>query len=132
MILFKIGFGIGPGESGIMPMLLAMVLLSWPGTARLVRGQILQIREEGYISAARVLGAKTNYLVMRHMIPNTVGVILVTLTFAGLFGAAVPLALKAIGQDPALGAGVIVTTFTDAFGFLTFLGSATLLLDRLH
>jgi oligopeptide transport system permease protein len=82
MILFKIGFGIGPGESGIMPMLLAMVLLSWPGTARLVRGQILQIREEGYISAARVLGAKTNYLVMRHMIPNTVGVILVTLTFA--------------------------------------------------
>ncbi len=58
--------------------------------------------------------------------------LVVTLTFAGLFGAAVPLALKAIGQDPALGAGVIVTTFTDAFGFLTFLGSATLLLDRLH
>ncbi len=82
MILFKIGFGIGPGESGIMPMLLAMVLLSWPGTARLVRGQILQIREEGYISAARVLGAKTNYLVLRHMIPNTIGVILVTFTFA--------------------------------------------------
>ncbi|MCZ6711807.1 MAG: ABC transporter permease [Gammaproteobacteria bacterium] len=82
MILFKIAFGIGPGESGIMPMLLAMVLLSWPGTARLVRGQILQIREEGYISASRVLGAKTHYLVMRHMIPNTLGVILVTLTFA--------------------------------------------------
>jgi oligopeptide transport system permease protein len=82
MILFKIAFGIGPGESGILPMLLAMVLLLWPGTARLVRGQILQIREEGYISASRLLGAKTGYLVMRHMIPNTMGVILVTLTFA--------------------------------------------------
>jgi oligopeptide transport system permease protein len=82
MILFKIAFGIGPGESGIMPMLVAMVLLSWPGTARLVRGQILQIREEGYINASRLLGAKTNYLVLRHMIPNTMGVILVTLTFA--------------------------------------------------
>lgn len=82
MILFKIAFGIGPGESGIMPMLLALVLLSWPSTARLVRGQILQIREEGYISAAQLLGAKTNYLVLRHMIPNTLGVILVTLTFA--------------------------------------------------
>ena len=82
MILFKIAFGIGPGESGIMPMLVAMVLLSWPGTSRLVRGQILQIREEGYISASRLLGAKTNYLVLRHMIPNTMGVILVTLTFA--------------------------------------------------
>jgi len=82
MILFKIAFGIGPGESGIMPMLLALVLLSWPSTARLVRGQILQIREEGYISAAQLLGAKTRYLVLRHMIPNTLGVILVTLTFA--------------------------------------------------
>lgn len=82
MILFKIAFGIGPGESGILPMLLALVLLSWPATARLVRGQILQIRQEGYISASQLLGAKTYYLVLRHMIPNTMGVILVTLTFA--------------------------------------------------
>ena len=82
MILFKIMFGIGPGESGIMPMLIAMVMLSWPATSRLVRGQILQIREEGYIGASQLLGAKTGYLVMRHMIPNTMGVILVTLTFA--------------------------------------------------
>lgn len=82
MILFKVILDVGPGESGIMPMLFAMVLLSWPATARLVRGQILQIREEGYIDASRLLGAKTNYLVLRHMIPNTMGVILVTITFA--------------------------------------------------
>ncbi len=55
----------------------------------------------------------------------------VTLTMAGFMGAAVPLALKALRQDPALGAGVIVTTLTDAIAFLTFLGTATLLLDRL-
>ncbi|MEQ8858729.1 MAG: ABC transporter permease [Pseudomonadales bacterium] len=82
MILFKIAFGIGPGESGILPLVVSLVLLLWPGTARLVRGQILQVREEGYVNAARLLGARTNYLVMRHMIPNTMGVILVTLTFA--------------------------------------------------
>ena len=82
MILFKVMTNTGPGESGILPMLFAMVILLWPATARLVRGQILQIREEGYISASRLLGAKTNYLVMRHMIPNTMGVILVTITFA--------------------------------------------------
>ena len=82
MILFKIAFGIGPGESGILPLLVALVLLSWPGTSRLVRGQILQIREEGYIGASRLLGARRSYLVLRHMIPNTMGVILVTLTFA--------------------------------------------------
>ena len=82
MILFRILFRIEGGDSGIAPMMLAMVLLSWPAAARLVRGQILQIREEGYVGAARLLGARTDYLVLRHMIPNTMGVILVTLTFA--------------------------------------------------
>jgi oligopeptide transport system permease protein len=82
MILFRIAFGIGPGESGILPLLVALVVLDWPAPARLVRGQILQIRQEGYIGASRLLGARTGYLVFRHMIPNTIGVILVTLTFA--------------------------------------------------
>ncbi len=82
MILMRVGFGIQGGESGVAPMLIALVVLSWPSAARLVRGQILQIREEGYIQAARLLGAPTGYLVLRHMIPNTLGVILVTLTFA--------------------------------------------------
>lgn len=82
MILFKIAFGIGPGESGIIPMLIALVLLGWPATARLVRGQVLQIREEGYIDAARLLGGTHHYLVIRHILPNTMGVILVTLTFS--------------------------------------------------
>ena len=82
MILFKIGFGIGPGESGILPMLVALILLLWPSTARLVRGQVLKIREQGYIEAARLLGGNPSYLIARHIIPNTMGVILVTLTFA--------------------------------------------------
>ena len=82
MILLRILFNVESGDSGIYPMMVAMLLLSWPAAARLVRGQILQIREEGYIGASRLLGAKTNYLVLRHMIPNTMGVILVTLTFA--------------------------------------------------
>ena len=56
---------------------------------------------------------------------------MVTMSVAGLLGAAVPLILKALRQDPALGAGVIVTFCTDALGFLSFLGIATLLLDRL-
>ena len=82
MILFKIAFGLGPGESGIGPMLIALVLLSWPATARLVRGQVLQIREEPYIAAARLMGAAAPYLVLRHMLPNLMSVLLVSLTFA--------------------------------------------------
>jgi len=55
----------------------------------------------------------------------------ITMAIAGLLGAAVPLLLEALGQDPALGSGVIVTTFTDILGFLSFLGIGTLLLERM-
>jgi magnesium transporter len=50
---------------------------------------------------------------------------------AGATGAAVPLVLKWLKLDPALGSGVIVTTFTDCCGFLAFLGLGTILLDYL-
>jgi len=54
-----------------------------------------------------------------------------TIAIAGLLGAAVPLLLKALNQDPALGSGVIVTTFTDVFAFFSFLGIGTLLLGKM-
>ena len=82
MILFKISFGIGAGESGVAPMLLAMILLSWTAAARLVRGQVLQLRESEFVHAARLLGARPGYLLLRHLLPNTLGVVLVSLTFA--------------------------------------------------
>ena len=82
MILFKVAFGLRPGESGVMPMLLAMVLLGWPASARLVRGQVLAIRNEPYVQAARLMGAGAPYLILRHMVPNVLGVLLVALSFA--------------------------------------------------
>ena len=82
MILFKVVFGIGPGESGVVPMMIAMIILLWPATARLIRGQVLVIREEGYVSASKLLGANNVYLIARHMIPNTLGMIMVNITFA--------------------------------------------------
>jgi len=56
---------------------------------------------------------------------------MVTMVTASLFGAAVPLILKALRLDPALGSGILVTFAADALGFFSFLGIATLLLDRL-
>jgi len=55
----------------------------------------------------------------------------VAMAVSGLMGAAVPLGLKALRQDPALGSGVIVTTFTDVFAFFSFLGIASVLLERM-
>lgn len=82
MILFKIAFGAGPGDDGIFAMLVALVVLSWTGAARLTRGQVLQLRESEFVQASRLLGAKPLYLIVRHLLPNTLGVILVYLTFA--------------------------------------------------
>jgi magnesium transporter len=59
------------------------------------------------------------------------GSMMATMAMAGILGAAVPLTLKALGQDPAVGSGVFVTTLTDIFGFAVFLGLGTMLLDRL-
>ncbi len=54
------------------------------------------------------------------------------LTIAGFFGAAVPLVLKRLKLDPALGSSIFVTTATDVGGFLAFLGTATALISRLQ
>jgi oligopeptide transport system permease protein len=82
MILFRVALGVGPGESGIVPLLVAMIALSWTGAARLTRGQVLQLREREFVQASRLLGARPLYLLVRHLLPNTLGVILVSLTFA--------------------------------------------------
>lgn len=82
MILFRVLFGIQPGESGITAMLVAMIVLGWPSTARLVRGQVLQLKELAFVNAAQVLGARPLYIILTHMLPNVMGVLLVSLTFA--------------------------------------------------
>lgn len=86
MILLKVVLAVGPGESGTSALVVALVVLSWTGSARLVRGQILQIRESDYVHAAKLLGASSFHILARHVIPNLFGVILISLTF-GIPGA---------------------------------------------
>jgi oligopeptide transport system permease protein len=66
---------------GILPILVAMCITGWTGMSRLVRGQILQIKEQEYVLAAQALGASSNRIVLRHLIPNTIGVMIVAITF---------------------------------------------------
>ncbi len=82
VILLRIAFGIGPGDSGITALLIALLMLSWPNTARLVRTQVLQLRKMAYVDAARLQGASGFYIVWKHMLPNVLPSILVTLSFA--------------------------------------------------
>ncbi|HYD43142.1 MAG TPA: ABC transporter permease [Anaeromyxobacter sp.] len=81
LILISVALGAGPGRS-IAALIIGLVALSWSGAARLTRGQVLQLRESEFVQAARLLGAKPGYLLLRHLLPNTLGVILVSFTFA--------------------------------------------------
>lgn len=68
-------------KPGIMTLTLAMVLTGWIGMARIVRGQILKLKDQEYVLAARTLGAKDFRLLWKHLIPNTLGPIIVTSMF---------------------------------------------------
>ena len=68
--------------SGLVPIIVSFAIIGWLGIARLVRGQILQLKEQEFVLAARTLGASPTRLIFKHLIPNTLGVIIVSLTFA--------------------------------------------------
>jgi peptide/nickel transport system permease protein len=66
---------------GLAQLILLLGLVGWPHIARLVRGQLLSLRELDFVTAARALGVSNFRLVVRHILPNTVGVIVVAATF---------------------------------------------------
>lgn len=87
----------GPGISTII---VALTLTGWINMARIVRSQILQIKQQDFVKAAFALGASRKRVLLRHLIPNAAGPIIVTLTFT------IPSAIFAEGFLSFLGLGV--------------------------
>jgi peptide/nickel transport system permease protein len=69
-------------QGAVGSMALIIGLLSWMATARVVRGEVLAIRERAYVEAARGLGATDGRIILRHVLPNTLGPIVVGATLA--------------------------------------------------
>jgi oligopeptide transport system permease protein len=67
--------------TAIVSVFIAFALLYWVGMARMVRGQMLTLKQNEYVLAAKALGASGRRIIWRHLIPNTVGTILVTAMF---------------------------------------------------
>ncbi|RHW34971.1 ABC transporter permease [Lysinibacillus yapensis] len=67
-------------EPGLLPMIIALSITGWINMARIVRGEVLSIKNQEYVLAARTLGASTWHLIKRHLVPNALGAILVTMT----------------------------------------------------
>ena len=62
-------------------LILAMTIAGWCQTARLVRGQMLSLKSQEYVLAAQALGVSPWRIILKHMLPNTLSVILVSVTF---------------------------------------------------
>jgi peptide/nickel transport system permease protein len=69
---------LGPG---IPAVILAVSVVNWAGFARIIRAQTLSLRERAFVEAARALGVPSWKIILRHLVPNTVGVSLVMATY---------------------------------------------------
>nr|WP_214872901.1 oligopeptide ABC transporter permease [Exiguobacterium sp. s140] len=68
-------------DPGVFTIILALAITGWIGMSRLVRGQILKLKNQEFVLAARTLGASSTRLIFKHLIPNTLGAIIITLMF---------------------------------------------------
>ncbi|MCX7016986.1 MAG: ABC transporter permease, partial [Candidatus Sumerlaeota bacterium] len=68
-------------ERGLLNIFIALGLVYWLGMARIVRGEMLRLKQLDYVQAARALGASPRRILFRHLLPNAMGPIIVTATF---------------------------------------------------
>ncbi len=100
-ILLAIAFAaiLGPSITNVV---VALSLIGWVGYARLARGQILVVREMEFVAAARALGGRDMRVIVRHLLPNIIGPILVEASFgfAAMMIAEASLSFIGLGAQP--------------------------------
>jgi peptide/nickel transport system permease protein len=90
---------LGPSINNVV---LALSIIGWVGYARLVRGQVLKVREMEYVTAAKALGAKSPRVIIRHVLPNVINpvIVMATLGLAGAVLAEAALSFLGLGVQP--------------------------------
>ncbi len=90
---------VGPSLTNMM---IVLGCVSWIGYARLVRGQVLSLREREFVMAAQVIGSNDWRIIFRHILPNCLGIVVVQATFgvAGAILAASALSYLGMGAQP--------------------------------
>jgi len=99
---------------------LALLLgaLAWTGLARLVRAEFLALREREFVDAARVAGAKNSRIIFKHILPNTIGVIVVNATLLMAAAILIETSLSFLGFGivaPDISLGQIISEYNEAF-----------------
>ncbi len=90
---------LGPSLNNVI---LALATIGWVGYARLVRGQVLKVREMEFVTAAKALGAKSHRVILRHVLPNVVNpvIVMATLGLAGAILSEAALSFLGLGVQP--------------------------------
>ena len=103
IILLSVAFretAFGKAMDGLLLVFVAIGLTSWVTVARLVRGQLLSLKETEYVEAARAIGVTDRKIVTRHLLPNSVGTVIVAVTLG------IPAAILAEATLAYIGIGV--------------------------
>jgi peptide/nickel transport system permease protein len=90
---------LGPSLNNVV---LALATIGWVGYARLVRGQVLKVREMEFVTAARAIGARSHRVILRHVLPNVVNpvIVMATLGLAGAILSEAALSFLGLGVQP--------------------------------
>ncbi len=97
---------------GIKTLIIAMLISSWTGTARIARGETLSLKQSGYVNATRALGGRWSYILFHHVLPNVLPPVLVsaTLSFGNIILNTAGLSFIGIGvQAPISEWGLIIS-----------------------
>lgn len=106
------------GNLGVTFLAFYLGLFSWTGLSRLVRGEFLKLRELEFVDAARVAGASNRRIIFKHILPNAVGVIIVSVTLLMSGAILLETALSYLGFGvvaPDVSLGLLISQYQDAF-----------------
>jgi len=106
------------GSFGVIPLALLLGFFAWMGLARFVRSEFLSLREREFVDAARVAGASDRRIIFKHILPNSIGVIIVsgTLLMSGAILAESALSYLGFGvKPPDVSLGLLISQYQDTF-----------------
>lgn len=109
--------------NGYFQLMLALCLTAWTSTARMIRGQILQLRESEYVLAAEALGASPMRIILKHLLPNTIGLIIldVASTIPSVIVSETILSFLGLGLNiPAFSLGSLLSAGQQAMAFYPY------------
>ena len=116
IIASVIGFHFG--NKGAIMLALLLGLFAWTGLSRLVRGEFLSLREREFVDAARVAGASNRRIIFKHILPNAIGVIIVSVTLLMSSAILLESGLSFLGfgvTPPDVSLGQLISLYENAF-----------------